>query len=174
MARHYDARNYKPINGWVLASEPQQQLFYDINEDTNELIGINGTDSDEITFFYRDVRILEVPKNGKTPDGYVRVTFKAGNGGSFGKDNDGNPITELHYDVVEGTKSNQLPVPQELPNGASPVHGKYYVTPNAGLVSQGGITIPSWLTELPLGKQTKVPTSLPHSLNGIPSSPMVS
>ncbi len=133
VARHYDARNYKPINGWVLASEPQQQLFYDINEDTNELIGINGTDSDEITFFYRDVRILEVPKNGKTPDGYVRVTFKAGNGGSFGKDNDGNPITELHYDVVEGTKSNQLPVPQELPNGASPVHGKYYVTPNAGL-----------------------------------------
>lgn len=137
LARHYDARNYKPINGWVLASEPQQQLFYDINEDTNELIGINGTGSDEITFFYRDVRILEVPKNGKTPDGYVRVTFKADEGGSFGKDNDGNPIKELSYDVVEGTKSNQLPVPQELPNGASPVNGKYYVTPNAGLSFAG-------------------------------------
>ena len=132
VARHYDARNYKPINGWVLASEPQQQLFYDINEDTNELIGINGTGSDEITFYYKDVRILEVPSTGTTPPGYVRVTFKAGEGGSFGTDGAGNPIKELSYDVVEGTKSNQLPVPQELPNGASPVHGKYYVTPNAG------------------------------------------
>lgn len=132
-ARHYDARNYKPINGWVLASEPQQQLFYDINEDTNELVGINGTSSDEITFFYKDVRILEVPKTGTTPEGYVRVTFKADDGGSFGTDNAGHPIKELSYDVLAGTKSDQLPVPQELPNGASPVHGKYYVTPNAGL-----------------------------------------
>lgn len=136
-ARHYDARNYKPINGWVLSSEPQQQLFYDVDENTNKLIGINDTGSDEITFFYQDVRILEVPSTGTTPPGYVRVTFKASNGGSFGTDNTGNPIKELSYDVLEGTKSNQLPVPQELASGASPVNGKYYITPNAGLSFAG-------------------------------------
>ena len=129
-ARHYDARNYKPISGWKLTSDPQQQLFYDVDEDTNELKGINGTGSDEINFFYKDVRILEVPSTGETPDGYVRVTFKASDGGSFGTDGVGNTIKELTYDVAEGTKSDQLPVPQELPNGASPVTGKYYVTPD--------------------------------------------
>ena len=128
-ARHYDARNYKPIKGWKLTSDPQQQLFYDVDENTNKLIGINGTGSDEITFFYKDVRLLQVPSTGTTPEGYVRVTFKAGAGGSFGTDGAGNPIKELTYDVVEGTKSDQLPVPQELPSGASPVPGKYYVTP---------------------------------------------
>lgn len=131
-ARHYDARNYKPISGWKLTSAPQQQLFYDVDENTNKLIGINGTGSDEITFFYRDVRILEVPSTGATPAGYVRVKFKADNGGSF-KDKDGNSVKELNYDVLAGTKSDQLPVPQELPNGASPATDKYYVTPNAGL-----------------------------------------
>ena len=128
-ARHYDARNYKPIKGWKLTSDPQQQLFYDVDEATNKFLGINGTGSDEITFFYKDVRILQVPSTGTTPDGYVRVTFKASDGGSFGTDGAGNPIKELTYDVVEGTKSDQLPVPQELPSGASPVPGKYYVTP---------------------------------------------
>ena len=34
--RHYDARNYRPIPGWVLTSAPQQQLFFDLNEETNE------------------------------------------------------------------------------------------------------------------------------------------
>lgn len=133
-ARHYDARNYKPIKGWKLTSAPQQQLFYDVDENTNKLIGINGTGSDEITFFYRDVRILQVPSTGETPEGYVRVKFKASNGGSF-KDKDGNSVKELSYDVLEGTKSDQLPVPQELPSGASPVDGKYYVTPDASSYS---------------------------------------
>lgn len=132
VARHYDARNYKPINGWVLTSKPQQQLFYDLNEDTNELIGINGTGSDEITFFYRDVRLLEVPKNGKTPDGYVRITYKASDGGSFGTDKDGKAIKEIHYDVLDGIKSDVIPVPQQLGN-ATADPGKYYVTPDAGM-----------------------------------------
>lgn len=132
VARHFDARNYKPINGWVLTSEPQQQLFYDLNEDTNELVGINGTGSDEITFFYRDVRILEVPKTGKTPDGYVRITYKASDGGSFGKDKDGKAIKEIHYDVLDGIKSEVIPVPQQLGNGTADPN-KYYVTPDAGM-----------------------------------------
>ena len=129
-ARHYDARNYKPIKGWKLTSDPQQQLFYDVDETTNEFKGINGTGSDEITFFYKDVRILQVPSTGTTPEGYVRVTFRASDGGSF-KDKEGNSVKELTYDVAEGTKSDQLPVPQELPKGANPVTGKYYVTPDS-------------------------------------------
>lgn len=125
--RHYDARNYKPIKGWTLTSDPQQQLFYDVDENTNELLGINGTGSDEITFFYRDSRVIEVPKEQKTPAGYVRVTFKASDGGSFGKDKNGNPIKEINYDVVEGLDSSLIPIPQQL--SGTPEEGKYYITP---------------------------------------------
>ena len=132
--RHYDARNYRPIPGWVLAKDekPQQQLFFDVNEKTNEFIGINGTKSDEITFYYKDVRVIEVPKDGVTPEGYVRVTFKADQGGSFGKDKDGNPITELNYDVIKGLKSDLLPVPKELAEGETADKDKYYITPETG------------------------------------------
>ena len=137
--RHYDARNYRSIPGWVLAEgeKPQQQLFFDVNEETNELLGINGTGKDEITFYYKDVRVIEVPKDGETPEGYVRVTFKADKGGSFGKDKDGKDIKELNYDVMKGLKSDLLPVPKELgtktdgtPNDK--VEGKYYITPETG------------------------------------------
>ena len=131
-ARHYDARNYKPIIGWKLTSDPQQQLFYDVDEKTNEFKGINGTGSDEITFYYQDVRVIEVPKDEKTPEGYVRVTFKASEGGSFGTDKDGNPIKEINYDVLKGLKSVLLPVPQELENGKQPDENKYYLTPEEG------------------------------------------
>ena len=130
--RHYDARNYRPIPGWVLASEPQQQLFYDVDETTGEFKGINGTGSDEITFYYKDVRIIEVPGNEKTPEGYVRVTFKADEGGSFGKDEKGNDIKVIHYDVIKGIKSDLLQVPQELKDGETAETSKYYVTPDAG------------------------------------------
>ena len=130
--RHYDARNYRPIPGWVLTSAPQQQLFFDVDEDTNTLTGINGTGKDEITFYYKDVRVIEVPKDGKTPDGYVRVTFKADKGGSFGKDANGNEITELNYDVIKGLKSDLLPVPQELKEGETVDKDKYYITPETG------------------------------------------
>lgn len=131
-ARHYDARNYKPIIGWKLSSNPQQQLFYDVEEDTNKFLGINGTGSDEITFFYKDVRVIEVPKDDPTPDGYVRVIFKASDGGSFGTDKDGNPIKEIHYDVLEGTKFESIPVPKELKKGEDPEKDKYYITPEDG------------------------------------------
>ena len=132
--RHYDARNYRPIPGWVLAKDekPQQQLFFDVNEDTNEFLGINGTGKDEITFYYKDVRVIEVPKDGKTPEGYVRVTFKAEKGGSFGKDAEGKDITELNYDVIKGLKSDLLPVPQELKDDEEKVADKYYITPETG------------------------------------------
>ena len=130
--RHYDARNYRPIPGWKLVSAPQQQLFFDVNEDTNEFIGINGTKSDEITFYYKDVRVIEVsdPKD-PVPKGYVRVTFKAEKGGAF-TDKDGKSVTELHYDVIKGLKSDLLPVPQELKDGEEKVADKYYITPETG------------------------------------------
>ena len=130
--RHYDARNYRPIPGWVLTSAPQQQLFFDLNEETNELLGINGTGSDEITFYYKDVRVIEVPEGGKTPDGYVRVTFKADKGGSFGKDANGNEITELNYDVIKGLKSDLLPVPGDPTEDDKKEDDKYYITPDTG------------------------------------------
>ena len=133
--RHYDARNYRPIPGWVLAEgeKPQQQLSFDVNEETNEFLGINGTGKDEITFYYKDVRVIEVkdPKE-EVPDGYVRVTFKADKGGSFGKDAQGKDITELHYDVIKGLKSDLLPVPKELAEGETVDANKHYITPDTG------------------------------------------
>lgn len=133
--RHYDARNYRPIPGWVLAKgeKPQQQLFFDVNEKTNEFLGINGTGKDEITFYYKDVRVIEIKDpNEAVPDGYVRVTFKADKGGSFGKDDQGKDITELNYDVIKGLKSDLLPVPKELAEGETADKDKYYITPETG------------------------------------------
>ena len=129
--RHYDARNYRPIPGWVLVGNPQQQLFFDVNEDTNELLGINGTGEKEITFYYKDVRVIETKENDPTPEGYVRVTFKADKGGSF-KDKDGKEVTELYYDVIKGLQSQLLPVPKELEKGETKEEGKYYITPEIG------------------------------------------
>ena len=130
--RHFDARNYRPIPGWKLASDPQQQLFYDIVENTGEFLGINGTRSDEITFYYKDVRVIEVPDPKEpVPKGYVRVTFKVDKGGSF-TDNTGKSVKELHYDVIKGLKSDLLPVPKELKDGEAKEPGKYYITPEAG------------------------------------------
>ena len=136
--RHYDARNYRQIPGWKLVSDPQQQLFFDVNEKTNEFLGINGTGADQVFFYYKDVRVIEVPKDGKTPDGYVRVTFKADKGGSF-KDKDGKEVTELYYDVIKELQSQFLPVPQEWVGGKNDdgsekqkEEGKYYITPETG------------------------------------------
>lgn len=129
--RHYDARNYRRIPGWKLVSDPQQQLFFDVDEDTNAFKGINGTGKDEITFYYKDVRVIEVKKDDPTPDGYVRVTYKADKGGAF-TDKDGNSKTELYYDVIKGLKSDLLPVPQQLEEGKTKEEGKYYITPDTG------------------------------------------
>ena len=136
--RHYDARNYRPIPGWKLVSPPQQQLFFDLNEETNEFLGINGTKSDEITFYYKDVRVIEIPTPSEgqeipdPPKGYVRVTFKADKGGSFGKDAQGKDITKLHYDVIKGLKSDLLPVPKLLEEGETADQNKNYITPDDG------------------------------------------
>ena len=131
--RHYDARNYRQIPGWKLVSAPQQQLFFDVNEETNEFLGINGTGKKEITFYYKDVRVIEIkdPKE-EVPEGYVRVTFKADKGGSFGKDKDGNDITELNYDVIKGLKSDLLPVPGDPTEDDKKEDDKYYITPETG------------------------------------------
>ena len=129
--RHYDARNYREIPGWVLNDKPQQQLFFDIYEDTDTFAGINETGLDEIFFFYKDVRVIEVPGNVDPPDGYVRVTFVAEDGGNFTDDKD-NPVKELYYDVIVGLKSDNLPVPEELKDNETKEEGKYYITPDNG------------------------------------------
>ena len=130
--RHYDARNYRRIPGWVLNDKPQQQLFFDIYEETDTFSGINATGLDEIFFFYKDVRVVEVKdKDDPLPKGYVRVTFKADEGGSF-TDSKDNPVKELYYNVIVGLKSDNLPVPEEVKEGGEKVAGKYYITPDAG------------------------------------------
>lgn len=130
--RDFDARNYRPIPGWVLAKdeEPQKQLFYNIDEKTNRLLGINGSDSDEINFYYQDARVIECKNsNEPAPDGYVRVTFKASDGGSFGKDSDGNEIKEINYYVIKGLKFGLLSVPDLLKEGETKAH---YISPDPG------------------------------------------
>lgn len=129
--RHFDARNFRTIPGWKLVSAPQQQLIFDINEDTNEFLGINGTGKDEITFYYKDVRVIEVPGDKEPPKDYVRVTFKADKGGAF-TDKEGKSVTELNYDVIKGLKSDFLPVPKELAEGKEKEADKYYITPDDG------------------------------------------
>ena len=130
--RHYDARNYRKIPGWVLNDKPQQQLFFDIYEDTDTFAGINESGLDEINFFYKDVRIIEVKNpDDPVPDGYKRVTFIADKGGSF-IDDKGNPVEKLYYDVIVGLKSDNLPVPAEIKDNETKEEGKYYITPDNG------------------------------------------
>ena len=130
--RHYDARNYRRIPGWVLNDKPQQQLFFDIYEETDTFSGINATGLDEIFFFYKDVRVVEVKdKDDPVPKGYVRIKFVADEGGNFTDDKE-NPVNELYYDVIVGLKSDNLPVPEEVKEGGEKVAGKYYITPDAG------------------------------------------
>ena len=111
--RHYDARNYKKIPGWALAKgeKPQQQLFFDVDEDTNEFLGINKTGKKEITFYYKDVRIIEVPEKETPPEGYVRVTFKAGENGKL---KEGDKAKTVSYDVVKGLEFSNIPVPDTM------------------------------------------------------------
>ena len=134
--RHYDARNYRHIPGWTLADNesPQQQLFFDVDENTNEFLGINKTGLGQIFFFYQDARAIEVKDpDEKVPEGYVRVTFKAEKGGSFGKDDKGDDIKALYYDVIKGLKWDSLPVPQEWDGLESQKDkDKNYITPDSG------------------------------------------
>lgn len=169
--RHYDARNYRPIPGWKLVSDPQQQLFFDIDEKTNEFKGINGTGKDEITFYYKDVRVIEVSnKNDPVPEGYVRVTFKADNGGAF-IDKAGNSKTELYYDVIKGLKSQFLPVPQELKEGDTKEEGKYYIT------SDNGRSFKEWADSPLLNSNTDIQQDYSFTAkfdwSGLTAKPMV-
>ncbi|WP_055078833.1 cell wall-binding repeat-containing protein [Lagierella massiliensis] len=130
--RHYDARNFRVIPGWVLNDKPQQQLFFDLYEDTDTFAGINETGMDEINFFYKDVRVIEVKDpEDPVPEGYVRIKFVAENGGSF-TDSKNNPVKELYYDVIVGLNSNNLPVPEEVKEGETKVEGNYNIAPDAG------------------------------------------
>ena len=129
--RYTDARNYRPIPGWKLVSAPQQQLFFDVDEKTNEFLGINGTRKPYITFIYKDVRVIETTEDAPVPDGYVRVTFKADRGGVF-KNKDGKEVKELYYDVIKGLRSDLLPVPGDPVEDDKKEEGKFYITPEAG------------------------------------------
>ncbi len=132
--RDFDVKNYKPIPGWVLAKDekPQKELFYDIDENTNKLLGINGSGSDEINFYYQDARVIECQNpNDPVPDGYVRVTFKASDGGCFGKDVQGKEIKEINYDVIKGLKFGLLSVPDLLKNRED-ISDKHYISPDLG------------------------------------------
>ena len=157
--RHYDARNYRHIPGWTLASAAQQQLFYDVNEKTNEFLGINGTGSDEIYFYYKDARVIEVPGDKEPPKGYVRVTFKIDdkNKGGVFKDKDGKEVTELHYDVIKGLKSDLLPKPiiweggkDDQGNDKVKEENRYYITPDQGK------TFKDWDNEKWVNAQTEI------------------
>ena len=126
--RHFDSVNYRKIRGFKLVSPPQTQLFFDINEDTHELTGINGVKTKDINFYYKDVRVLKT-KNPKTPipDGYHRITFKALDNGSFGTDKDGKEIKEIYYDVIDGLNFSNIPVPtDEEKNGIKITPAKNY------------------------------------------------
>ena len=169
--RHYDARNYRRIPGWVLAEneKPQQQLFFDVNETTNEFLGINGTGADQIFFYYRDARVIEVPGDKEPPEGYVRVTFKIDEkdkGGVF-KNRYKNPAekqegeenykeflteekTEIHYDVFKGLKFGKLPRPEELKDGDEKLADKYYIT------ADDGKKFTKWDNEALLNKNTVI------------------
>ena len=148
--RHTDARNYRPIPGWVLADvkKSQQQLFFDVDEKTNEFLGINKTGKKYITFIYKDVRVIETKKDAPVPDGYVRVTFKAADGGVFNTKHK-NPVekqegeknyqefiteekSELYYDVAKGLRSQLLPVPGNPIEENKKEADKYYITPDNG------------------------------------------
>ena len=109
----YDAVNYREIPGWKIISTPQRQLFYDVNDD-GEMIGINGVKSNEVNFYYKDIRVIKrKTPDAKTPDGYHRVVFKADRDGSFGKDAEGKPIKEVFYDVIDELEFRNIPVPQK-------------------------------------------------------------
>lgn len=127
--RHFDSVNYRKIRGFKLVSPPQTQLFFDINEYTHELTGINGVkNTRDINFYYKDVRVLKT-KNPKTPipKGYHRITFKALDNGSFGTDKDGKEIKELYYDVIDGLNFSNIPVPtDEEKNGIKITPDKNY------------------------------------------------
>lgn len=126
--RHFDSVNYRKIRGFKLVSPPQTQLFFNINEDTHELLDINGVKTKDINFYYKDVRVLKT-KNPKTPipKGYHRVTFKALDNGSFGTDENGKEIKEIYYDVIDGLNFSNIPVPtDEEKNGIKITPAKNY------------------------------------------------
>lgn len=109
----YDAVNFREIPGWKLISTPQRQLFFDVDNE-GKMTGINGVDSSEVNFYYKDVRVIKrKTPDSAVPDGYHRVIFKADRDGSFGKDAQGKPIKEVFYDVIDGLEFRNIPVPQE-------------------------------------------------------------
>lgn len=116
--RDFDAIDYEKIPGYKLVSDPQVQLFFEVDENSHKLIGMNGHKEagfDQVNFYYKDMRVIKRKSaNDKTPNGYHRVTFKANEGGNFGKDEKGKEIKEISYDVIDGLHFDKIkrPIPQ--------------------------------------------------------------
>lgn len=114
--RHYDARNFRPIPGFKLVSKPQVQLMFEVNEENNKLLKINGVevgdnlDNAQVNFYYKDVRVIK-NKQDNPPVGYHRISFVAKDHGSFGKDETGKKIKEVHCDVIDGLYFAKVHVP---------------------------------------------------------------
>ena len=141
--RHYDARNFRSIPGFKLVSKPQVQLVFEVNEESNKLLKINGVDvgdnleNAQVNFYYKDIRVIK--NNGDNPPkGYHRITFKAKDNGSFGKDEDGKPIKEVHYDVIDGLYFAKAHVPTN--------EGKKDKN-DADLIADPGYQIGNWSQE---------------------------
>ncbi|KWZ77824.1 InlB B-repeat-containing protein, partial [Anaerococcus tetradius] len=141
--RHYDARNFRSIPGFKLVSKPQVQLVFEVNEESNKLLKINGVgvgndlENAQVNFYYKDIRVIK--NNGdKPPKGYHRVSFIAKDHGSFGKDEDGKPIKEVHYDVIDGLYFAKAHVPTN--------EGKKDKN-DADLIADPGYQIGNWSQE---------------------------
>ncbi|KGF05790.1 InlB B-repeat-containing protein [Anaerococcus lactolyticus] len=138
--RHYDARNFRPIPGFKLVSKPQIQLVFELNEENNKLLSINGVDvgdnleNAQVNFYYKDIRLIK-DKYDKPPKGYHRISFVAKDHGSFGKDENGKEIKEVHYDVIDGLYFSKVHVPTN--NGKKDKN-------DADLLADPGYQIGSW------------------------------
>ncbi|EEI86753.1 repeat protein [Anaerococcus lactolyticus ATCC 51172] len=138
--RHFDARNYRLIPGFKLVSKPQTQLVFTVNEENNKLLSINGVDvgdnleNAQVNFYYKDIRLIK-DKYDKPPKGYHRISFVAKDHGSFGKDENGKEIKEVHYDVIDGLYFSKVHVPTN--NGKKDKN-------DADLLADPGYQIGSW------------------------------
>ncbi|MFU0614665.1 InlB B-repeat-containing protein [Gardnerella vaginalis] len=111
--RKYDVAFYKPIEGFM--PETTQDSF---TYKTDEYGKQDVNNIPEITFKYKDVRVLKRKNDGQArPDHYTRYVFKVDNKqSSMGSvvDWQGSKVADgsaLVYDAIKGTKAYQMPLP---------------------------------------------------------------
>ncbi|WP_032812631.1 InlB B-repeat-containing protein [Gardnerella vaginalis] len=111
--RNYDVAFYKPIEGFM-PETTQNSFTYDTYDDGKQ----KADTIPEITFRYKDVRVLKRKNDGQArPDHYTRYVFKVDNKqSSMGSvvDWQGSKVADgsaLVYDAIKGTKAYQMPLP---------------------------------------------------------------